>query len=112
MTPIVISAIGWQHPLQAYGSFYGNPFYFQSMHGKWKIEVARPGQDPVRNPELFYMEGQHADEGGIDIPGAMKEIGKAFHAFTKKYSQQIYSGKYWPDLSPTNASDFTNKPVK
>jgi hypothetical protein len=93
---IIIKSIGGQCPCQAEGFFYGNPFYFRARGGEWTIEVAKPGSDPVDNPELFYMEGDDPDEGYMEIPDAMKHIGKAFDAFTKKYSQQIYHGKEWP----------------
>lgn len=110
MTPIVISNIGGQCPCQADGAFYGNPFYFRARYGEWTIEVARPGRDPVCNPELFFMEGEDPDEGYMEIPDAMKEIGKAFEAFTEKYSQQIYNGKDWPDLSLPNVKDQKGRP--
>ena len=102
MTPIVITGIGGRCPCQAHGTFYGNPFYFRARHGEWTIEVARPGKDPVSNPELFYMEGEDPDDGYMDTPDAMKQIGKAFDEFTKKYSHQLYYGKAWPDTSLPN----------
>jgi hypothetical protein len=38
----------------------------------------------------------------MEIPDAMKMIGKAFDEFTKKYSHQLYYGKAWPDTSLPN----------
>jgi hypothetical protein len=96
MTPIVISSIGGQCPCQAEGTFYGNPFYFRARCGDWTIEVAHPGDDPVCNPSLFYMEGPDPEDGFMEVPESMKHIGKAFGAFTDKYAAQIYRGEAWP----------------
>jgi hypothetical protein len=57
------------------------------------------------------MEGEDPDEGHMEIPDAMKMIGKAFDEFTKKYSHQLYYGKAWPDTSLPNPQDQGARPA-
>ena len=96
MTPLYISSIGGYCPCQATGAIYGNPFYFRARHGEWTIEIARPGEDPIGNPSLFYLAGDDPDNGYMDNPQALYFIGTAFDAFTKQYANQIYSGADYP----------------
>jgi hypothetical protein len=110
MNQIEIDTVGGFCPCQANGTFYGNPFYFRARNGEWTIEVARPGSDPICNPELFFMEGDDPDEGYMEVHDAMKEIGRAFEAFTRKYIQQIIYGQPWPDIQPPNVRDHRAGP--
>ncbi len=98
--PLVIHTIGGYCPCQAEGAFYGNPFYFRARHGRWTIEVARPGSDPINNPELFYLGGQDPTNGYMQLHTAVKEIGRAFEAFVIRYADQISRGADWPDPLP------------
>ncbi len=101
MTPIVISQIGGACPFQACGTFYGAPFYFRARGGEWSIEVARPGEDPVRNPALYGDVGDDDSYGYMKTQDAMGLIGAAFTAFTDKYAKKVYGGKAFPTTEET-----------
>lgn len=95
-TPIYIRELGGSCPYQAYGAFYGNPFYFRARHGTWHLSVAKPGENPVMTSSLFYFDGVDASGGFMNTSEALAAIGKAFEAFTDKYADQIYKGADYP----------------
>lgn len=104
MNAIEIDSIGGFCPCQASGKIHGNPFYFRARHGEWTLEVARPGEDPICNPSIFYKEGDDVSFGSMAISEAMQVLGFCYAEFHKQFFNQIYKGDPYPPNPEASAA--------
>jgi len=65
---LVISKITCCFPVQGYGDFDGNPFFYSAKRGVWLLDVTPLGTDPVDPlewgvPVLYHGEGDDPTHG-------------------------------------------------
>ncbi len=75
----------------------GNPFYFRARHGEWRLEVVRPGENPV-SPWIDKVMPLHSVDG--DDP----EWGFMPHEEATKIITEYYA-KWFTEPKPTPATE-------
>ena len=88
-TGVWVRSIGGYCPCQADGTINGNPFYFRARHGKWTLDIVKPGEDPVlpENP-LYHGEGADHWQGYMPIIIALGHIFDASFKFLEKQRRE------------------------